>query len=128
MHELSIAMALVEQVQEALRGRTVDRVERVTVRIGALAGVDPEALAFAFPLATEGTSVAGAELRVERVGPEVRCGACGQSTRPAWPSTRCAACDSAETTLAQGREMDLVNVEYDEPAATERTKEQGDVR
>lgn len=126
MHELSIAMALVGQAQEALAGRAVAHVDRITVRIGALSGVDPEALSFAFPVAAAGTPVAGAELRIERVDPEVRCQACGRTTQPKWPGTVCAACGSSETTLAEGREMSLVNIEYEEPAAA--PEEPGHVR
>jgi len=62
MHELSIAMSLIEGVEEA-RGDA--RVRVVYVRVGSLSGVVKEALAPAFEMACAGTDLEGAELRVE---------------------------------------------------------------
>ncbi len=68
MHELSIAISLVDAVCDELP-RLGDRVSvrRVLVRIGPLSGVVPDALQFAFDVAAEGTPIAGAYLDVEEV-------------------------------------------------------------
>ena len=52
MHELSIASNIVEFVAQAAAGR---RVRRVTLEIGRLSGVSPDALAFCFPGVARGT-------------------------------------------------------------------------
>jgi hydrogenase nickel incorporation protein HypA/HybF len=67
MHELSIALSLVEAVCEELP-RLGDRVSirRVRVRVGPLSGVVPEALAFAFEVAADDSPIAGARLEIER--------------------------------------------------------------
>jgi hydrogenase nickel incorporation protein HypA/HybF len=66
MHELSIAVSLVEAVCDELPqwGRNVT-VRRVVVRVGPLSGVVSSALAFAFDVAAEGTLIAGARLEIE---------------------------------------------------------------
>ena len=64
MHELGISRNIVAIVADAARGR---RVRRITLEIGALSGVVPEAIEFAFDLAAEGTPAAGAVLDIRRL-------------------------------------------------------------
>jgi hydrogenase nickel incorporation protein HypA/HybF len=65
MHELSLAIALVEVASDAAKGLGAAGVNRLFVRLGAGAGVVPEALRFSFDVAAEGTIVQGARLEVE---------------------------------------------------------------
>ena len=59
MHELGITRNIVAIVGEAARGR---RVTRITLAVGALAGVEPRAIAFCFDVVARGTAVEGATL------------------------------------------------------------------
>ena len=113
MHELSIAQALVQQVEEALREKSFVRVTAITIAVGTLAGVDAECLRFAFPLATQGTRVDGAELIVETVPAAVRCRACGKTTSTEVPLFACASCGATEVELLSGRDLLLRSVEID---------------
>lgn len=109
MHELSIAVAVVEQVEEAVReqGRAV---VSLTLRIGELAGVVPEALEFSFELAAEGTALAGARLLIETVDARGRCEGCGREAATGMPPVLwCAGC-GAPLTLLCGRELEIVRV------------------
>ena len=67
MHELSIAAALVEQVDTIIAKEHAYAATRVTVTVGGLSGVCPEALELAFPVAAEGTTSAGAELVITHI-------------------------------------------------------------
>ena len=68
MHEMSIALAVVDQVAEAAaRAGTSRRCASVRLQVGELAGVVPDALAFCFELACAGTVLEGAELVTEAV-------------------------------------------------------------
>lgn len=70
MHELGLAMEVVDIVTRRSAGKVV---RRVVVEVGALAAVFPDALTFSFQLASEGTSAAGAELQIiELEGHELR--------------------------------------------------------
>jgi hydrogenase nickel incorporation protein HypA/HybF len=70
MHELGLALEIVDIVTRRAAGA---KVRRVVVEVGALAAVLPDALAFSFQLASDGTSAAGAELSiVELSGDELR--------------------------------------------------------
>jgi hydrogenase nickel incorporation protein HypA/HybF len=65
VHELSIAVSLVELACEEVRRRELQRVRAVHLRIGARSGVVKDALTFSFALAADGTAIEGAELRFE---------------------------------------------------------------
>ncbi|MBM4144307.1 MAG: hydrogenase maturation nickel metallochaperone HypA [Lentisphaerae bacterium] len=111
MHELSLARALVEQVETIVRREGADAALAVTVSVGALSGVDREALEFAFPLASEGTSLAGCRLRVEETPVELSCDDCGQTTRPERMDMVCARCGSRGIRLTGGMDFLLRSVE-----------------
>ena len=67
MHELGMATALVEQVEEIARKEGAARVVRIELVVGDESGVDREALEFVFPLAAERTAAEGATLAIEIV-------------------------------------------------------------
>jgi Zn finger protein HypA/HybF involved in hydrogenase expression len=66
MHELSIALSLVEAICDELPRLGPVRVQAVHVRVGSLSGVATEALAFAFDVATDDSPIAGARLDIEK--------------------------------------------------------------
>ncbi len=67
MHELSIAAALLETIDEEQRVHGFDRVLRVRLRIGRYSNVVPEALRFGFEALAAGTVAEGAVLDFEEV-------------------------------------------------------------
>jgi hydrogenase nickel incorporation protein HypA/HybF len=107
MHELSLAMALVEQAAAVLDREGASRAVSLTVRIGAWSGVDAEAFAFAFPAAAEGTPLAGARLLIEPEPLHVHCQACGALTEPVDAFPCCAACGAVEVEVRSGHAFDL---------------------
>ena len=65
MHELSIAVRIVEIAEEELVRHGGERVRAVHLRLGPLAGIAKESLLFSFGLACEGTAVEGSRLVIE---------------------------------------------------------------
>lgn len=65
MHELSIAMSILEGVEEEVIRQGYGAVEAVHVRIGTLSGIVPEALVSAFEIAREQTPFAACSLAIE---------------------------------------------------------------
>ena len=113
MHELSIAQALVEQVQKIAQESGSTQIHRITLRIGKLAGVDPEALSFAFPIAAEGTCLEKTQLEFISVEPELRCRACGKPVETEFVSA-CIHCGSQDLDLKQGRELLIESIEMED--------------
>jgi hydrogenase nickel incorporation protein HypA/HybF len=67
MHELSIALGIVEGVTEEASQHGGGIVRAVMLRLGRLSGVVREALLFAYDAACAGTALEGSELRIEDV-------------------------------------------------------------
>ncbi|KND40488.1 MULTISPECIES: hydrogenase maturation nickel metallochaperone HypA [Streptomyces] len=115
MHEMSVALAVVDQVVEAAgRAGDVTAVRSVRLQVGELAGVVPDALAFGFELACAGTLLEGAELVTEEVPGRARCTSCAH----AWdvgmpPRLTCPACGGTRTDLLAGRELQIVDVRWE---------------
>jgi hydrogenase nickel incorporation protein HypA/HybF len=117
MHELSIAASIVETVTEAASAHPGARVRAVRIRIGALAGVVEDALEFCWPIATEGTPLAGAALEVLRLPVVVHCQHCGTDEELAGvQSFRCPRCGEPAADLRQGREIQIESFEIDDEA------------
>ena len=66
MHELSIAVSIIESLEEEAEHRDLAALEAIHVRIGALSGIVPHALQSAYELAAEGSPFAAARLVIER--------------------------------------------------------------
>ncbi|HWP44014.1 MAG TPA: hydrogenase maturation nickel metallochaperone HypA [Blastocatellia bacterium] len=111
MHELSIALSIVEMAEEEARSRGV-RVEAVHLRLGALSGVVKEALLFSYDLACEGTSLEGSRLVIEDVPVTIYCPACDtESTLASVQPLCCSVCDSLTPELMGGRELEIAALE-----------------
>ncbi|UUN25076.1 hydrogenase maturation nickel metallochaperone HypA [Streptomyces sp. FIT100] len=114
MHEMSIALAVVDQVGEAARSGGATAVRTVRLRIGELAGVVPDALAFGFRLACAGTLLEGAELITESVPGTARCAACADDWAVGMPpQLSCPRCGGPAAELLTGRELRIAAVEWD---------------
>lgn len=107
MHELSLLLALADQVQREAQRHGSPRVLVVELRIGRLAGVDAAALAFAFPLAMAGTVAAAARLRITWLPALARCRACDRRYRVPHGVGPCPRCHRGGAELLQGRELHL---------------------
>jgi hydrogenase nickel incorporation protein HypA/HybF len=117
MHELSIAISLVDLAAAAARGAGAERVEVVRLRLGALSGVVAEALAFGFDVAAGGTIVAGARLEIERLPLIIYCASCASPAELAdTTSFRCPRCGRPSADIRQGRELELASLEVADPA------------
>jgi hydrogenase nickel incorporation protein HypA/HybF len=111
VHELAVAQALVEQVNAVIDQHQASGATAIRVRIGPLAGIVPELLASAFPLAAAGSRMEHAELDLIDAPIRVRCQACGAETDAAMNRLICAACGDWHTRIISGDELLLESVE-----------------
>jgi len=116
MHEAGIAEYLVETAEQHLQRVPHGPVRTLLVRIGELAGVNPDSLDFAFECISKGTAVDGARLEIERVPLTVECDACGRRTPVEDYVFRCGACGAEAVRIATGRELEFVSIDADDPA------------
>ncbi|MFC4496918.1 hydrogenase maturation nickel metallochaperone HypA [Streptomyces ovatisporus] len=123
MHEMSIAVAMVEQVTEATGNEGSCTVSAVRLQLGELAGVVPDSLHFCFSLACTGTALDGAELLIDHVPGRARCLPCGAQWATGMPPQLCCPqCEGGTAELVSGRELQITGVRRagDEPRADAR--------
>lgn len=114
MHEVSLAASLFRIAQDALSGREGAKVLRVNVLAGALAGLMPDALCFAFDALKPGTAFAGAEMVVRDQPVRVACGDCGQDYEPQALPCACPACGGRLFSILAGEDVILESLELEE--------------
>lgn len=89
------------------------RVVVIRLRIGALSGVVPEALEFAFQALAPGTAADGAQLAVEYVPARFWCASCSAEFTADEFFAECPACHTPSTQLRAGRELQLASMEIE---------------
>jgi hydrogenase nickel incorporation protein HypA/HybF len=113
MHELSIALNILDAAEEEMRSRT-GRVAAIHVRLGRLCGIVQEALVSAFDLAREGTALAQAELVIEEIPLVVHCSACAADGTPASRfELRCPTCGALTNEIVSGQELEIRALEIE---------------
>ena len=115
MHELSIAMNMVDMAQEESRRRGGVPIRAVHLRLGRLSGVVKEALFASYEMACESTALKGSRLIIEEVPVLVFCPHC-KAQRPvhSLQSFCCAECGTLTGDVVKGKELLVVGLEVDE--------------
>jgi len=110
MHEASLAARVLRIAGAAAAGRET-RVVRITVSVGELAGVMPEALLFAFDALKKNTPLAGASLVLEKERMCARCGGCGAEYTPGGFPYLCPSCGSNVFQIVRGEDVSVKKME-----------------
>ena len=119
MHELSIALSIVEGVEAEAKARGIPRVVAVHLKLGPLSGVVKEALLFSYSLAAEGTIAEGSRLEVQDCPVLIFCPRCLREVPPvSWQQLTCSFCDTPAARVVSGTDLEVLALEVaaDEPA------------
>jgi len=111
MHEYSLCVALLGQVEAIARQHGARRVERIELRVGPLSGAEPLLLRHAWPLVAAGTIASEAMLEIESVPVIVACTCCGVETEATPNRLLCGRCGDCRTRLVSGDELMLARLE-----------------
>ena len=65
MHEVGIANGILDAVRKETEARKPARAVKVGVRIGEMAGIDPQSLAFSFEVLVKGSDLEPLDLVIE---------------------------------------------------------------
>lgn len=111
MHEAGLAQTALEVAAARARERGATRVHRLTLRVGDLSGVVPEALRFALEALSPGTPAEGAAFDIRLVPVECHCPACDRLFRPADVVYACPGCGRLSADVLQGHDLELAELE-----------------
>jgi hydrogenase nickel incorporation protein HypA/HybF len=115
MHELSIAMGIVDAALEESERRGGLQVSAVHLRLGALSGVVKDALLFSYEMACQHTALQGTRLIVEDVPVVVFCPRCQEKRAlPSIQSFTCPECGAPTRDILQGKELEVFALEVEE--------------
>ncbi len=109
MHELGITQSIVATVAERAEGR---KVTRVTLEIGKLSAILPDAIRFCFDLVAQGSVLDGAILDIIEIPGRAHCVDCGNEVTLADVVVRCV-CGSQRLELLAGDELNIRSMEVE---------------
>jgi hydrogenase nickel incorporation protein HypA/HybF len=110
MHELGITQNIVAIVTEHAKGA---KVQRVSLEIGKLSAIMPDAIRFCFDICTQGTILEGATLEILEIPGLGRCRQCGAKIDLDKPYGICS-CGSVQLDLITGEELKIKEIEIEE--------------
>lgn len=115
MHELSIALSIIEGASQEALHRGGAQVHAVHLKLGALSGVVKDALLFSYDIACAGTLLEGSKLVIEEVPVVVYCATCGgEKTLESIQRFCCPTCGALTPDVVSGKQLELVGLEITE--------------
>ncbi|NTU58039.1 MAG: hydrogenase maturation nickel metallochaperone HypA [Chlorobiaceae bacterium] len=110
MHEMSIAISVIDAVTEKARQEGCSRVTGIELVVGRLAGVEVESLKFCFSAAARNTPAEGAELLIEEREAAGRCEECGATFPIAGYYVKCPSCGQFRVRVESGEELSVRSI------------------
>ncbi len=105
MHELSIAFSIVELAEEEARKANASIITKVEVEIGTMAGIENDALLFAWDSVVLGTMAQQSTLVIHSMQAEAHCLECGKDFPVEHFFVQCPDCSSFRYQITKGKEM-----------------------
>ena len=113
VHELALMEGMLLAIEESAQAQGFQRVRGVVLEVGCFAGVDPEALRFAFEVVTGGTVAEGACLTLEEPLGTGWCAACNQGLPVRSRLDPCPLCEGFPLRVTGGTELRLKALDVD---------------
>ncbi|MGS0824296.1 hydrogenase maturation nickel metallochaperone HypA/HybF [Shewanella sp. 0m-8] len=114
MHEYSIVTALIEQCEQYASANQASKVTQVVIKLGILSGVEPALLKTAFDTFKLEGICHDASLVINIQPLVISCAACGSKTEHKLRNVICSHCQSADTTVLDGEDMMLMQLELEQ--------------
>lgn len=114
MHEMSLALSIVDLVSERAKSEGGTRVNQVEVEVGILAGVLVDSLVFCFEAASKGTIVADAVLKISETNGEGRCHNCEKIFPLTSLMNHCPFCNDYMVSIIKGDGLRVLSFTMDE--------------
>ncbi len=117
MHELSVALRIVEALDQELTAEEEGLVvTAVSIQVGTLTGLVPEALEFCWDMATENGLLQGSKLDIQIVDASGYCGQChAERILTNLQSIRCPVCQAPITQISGGNDLEILTVTVESP-------------
>ncbi len=105
MHEMSIAMNIVELASAAAHDEGAQTINSIELDIGLLSGVMVESLEFCFEAASRSTPAQGAKLSINTIPGQGKCMACDIEFPVKTFTDQCPQCQRFLLNISQGKDL-----------------------
>ena len=113
MHEMSLADGVLQVIEDSAKANGFTRVKTVWLEIGALAGVEVEAMRFCFDAVVKGTIADGCRLEIIETPGQAYCLACGNTVPIQQRYDPCPSCGGYQVQPTGGMELKVRELEVD---------------
>lgn len=113
MHEMSLCEGVLQVLEQNARTQGYARVKTVWLEIGALSGVEPEAMRFSFDVVVKDTLADGAALEIVETPAEAWCMQCASTVIVKQRFDACPDCGSYQLQVTAGDEMRIRELEVE---------------
>ncbi|MBW9265608.1 MAG: hydrogenase maturation nickel metallochaperone HypA [Candidatus Thiodiazotropha sp. (ex. Lucinisca nassula)] len=113
MHEMSLCEGVLQVLEEQAVTQGYSMVKRVWLEIGALSGVEPEAMRFGFEAVMKGTLADSARLEIIHLPGEAWCMQCSKPVQVTARYEACPECGSYQLQVTGGDEMRIKELEVE---------------
>ena len=113
MHELSIALSIVELAEEEARKADASSISKVEVEIGTMSGIESDALLFVWDSVIQDTMAQQASLVIHSIEGEAHCLECGKDFPAEHFFVQCPHCSSYRYQIIKGKELRISSLIVD---------------
>lgn len=110
MHEMSIALSIVDLVSDQFKLAEAESVKEVELDIGTISGVELEALKFALEIATKSTLMEDAAIKINTIQAESLCLECNHVFESELYFSQCPKCKELNTKILKGKELQVKSI------------------
>ncbi len=105
MHEMSIALSIVDIAEKEAKKASVEAFDTIELEIGSLTGIELDALEFVWNSAVRNTVLDKAQRKITTIQAVARCSNCKTEFELDFLHDPCPNCDSFEKEILQGKEL-----------------------
>jgi hydrogenase nickel incorporation protein HypA/HybF len=113
MHELSITQNIIRISTEEAEKHKALRVKEIRIKVGELSGLIPDCIQYYFDIASKGTRVEGALLKIDKIPIAVRCNECAHEEELSSRVYTCSNCESYNIKIIRGNEFLIDSLEVE---------------
>lgn len=111
MHELSIAVAIVDIAAKETAKANKSKVDWIELEIGTLAGIEVDSLNFVWPIAVKDTVLENATKKISLIDGEAKCKDCDSVFKLNHIYDACPTCKSYLKVILKGKELVVKTLE-----------------
>jgi len=113
MHELSLAINIIEQVSKSALDNSAKKIISIRLLLGPLSGVEEDALQFCFTEACSGSIAEDCALIIEKSPLVIRCQRCKKESEVLPSSLLCPVCNLGDIVVLSGKEFRIIDMEVE---------------